>query len=158
MKEETHQSRSKVIVNFIFCPSNVLAMTETTNFVWRLSNFTYTLLTIRRETVRIWVTGQGKLHLVFVKSSEPIQTSIFARSLLFSNTKVVQDEREKSYWFWLINSKVEINFALLSVKPCGYNTYYNFCSISIKVHTYNKSCQKTTTLAGRQPSLNRSHG
>ena len=26
------------------------------------------------------------------------------------------------------------------------------------IHCYNKSCQKTTTLAGRQPSLNRSHG
>ena len=41
----------------------------------------------------------------------------------------------KSYWFWVMGSKVMVNFGSLFIKPCRYDTDYSLSPIFFKLHT-----------------------
>ena len=41
---------------------------------------------------------------------------------------------EESYLFWVMGSKVKVNFGTLCIRPCGQDTDYSFCPITFKLH------------------------
>ena len=40
----------------------------------------------------------------------------------------------KPYWFWVMGSKVKVNFDTLCIKLCGHDTDCSFCPIIFKLH------------------------
>ena len=39
---------------------------------------------------------------------------------------------EEPYWFWVMGSKVKVNFGTLCIRPCGQDTDYSFFPITFK--------------------------
>ena len=44
--------------------------------------------------------------------------------------------KEELYWFWVLGSKVKVNFGTLWIKPCGHDADYSFCQITFKLHMH----------------------
>ena len=43
---------------------------------------------------------------------------------------------EEPFCFWVMRSKVNVNFGTVCIKPCEYDTDYNLCRITFKLHMH----------------------
>ena len=58
----------------------------------------------------------------------------FSQSLTILTCKLWMMGRRKSYWFWVIGSKVKVNFGTLCIRPFRHNTDYSLCPFHFKLH------------------------
>ena len=53
---------------------------------------------------------------------------------------------EEPYWFWVIWSKVKVNFGTLCIKPCGHDSDYSFCPLTFKLYIHIHHDERGTLL------------
>ena len=109
----------------------------TTVFAQSLSNFTCTFTMMRGGTLLILghrVKGQGQLwHSVYKTLWTQYRLQFLPNHFQTSHTHSPWWE-EEPYWFWVMGSKVKVNFVTLCIRPCRHDTDYSFCQITFKLH------------------------
>ena len=110
---------------------------QTTVFVQSLSNFTCRLWMMRGGTLLILghgVKGQGQLwHSVYKTLWAGYRQKFLFNHFQTSHVGCGWWE-EEPYWFWVMGSKVKVNFCTLCIRPCGQVTDYSFCPFTFKLH------------------------
>ena len=121
------------------CVWNLVGTIQTTAFAQSLSNFTCTLLMMRGGTLLIfgrWVKGQGQLwHSLYKTFWARYRLQLLPDHFQTSHAHCWWWE-EEPYWFLVAGSKVKVNFGTLCLKPCGHDTDYSFCPITLKLYMH----------------------
>ena len=106
-------------------------------FVQSLSNFICKLWMIRGGTILIFghrVKGQGQLWNFLYKTLWAGYRLQFLPNHFQTSLVSCGWWDEEPYWFWVTGSKVRVNFGTLCIRPCGHDTDYSFCPITLKLH------------------------
>ena len=106
-------------------------------FVQSLSNFTFKLWMTRGGTLLILghrVKDQAQLwHSVYKTLWTRYRLQFLPNHFQTSHVSCGWWEKEP-YWFWVMGSKVKVNFGTLCITPCGQDTDNCFCPITFKLH------------------------
>ena len=104
--------------NLALCLRNFVGMLQTTVFAWSLSNITHNLW-MMRLILHCMVNGQSQLWHSMYKTL----WAKYRLQFLFNHfqTSFVSCGwwEEDPYQFWVMGSKVKVNFCILCIKPCG---------------------------------------
>ena len=109
---------------------------QTTVFAQSLSNFTCKLSMMRGGTLLIMghgIKGQGQIwHSVYMTLWSWYRLQFMPNHFQTLHVSCGWWE-EETYWFGVTGSKVNVNFGILCIRPCGHNINYSFCPITFKL-------------------------